>query len=57
MVMKVREVRAGWFVRIGWIESKLVNVPDDCDDDKVKPDQLLLVKSWHVESTLDQSCI
>ena len=41
--MKVREVRAGWFVWIGWFgwfESKLVNVPDDYDDDdKVKPDQ------------------
>ena len=40
------KVRAGWFVWIGWFESKLVKVPDNYDDDdKVKPDQLWLVKS------------
>ena len=51
--MKVREVRVGWFGWIGWIESKLVNVTDNYDD-KEKPDQPRLVKSWLVESTLDR---
>ena len=48
------KVRAGWFVWIG-LSQNLVKVPDNYDDDdKVKPDQLWLVKSWLVESTLDR---